>query len=179
MPWMYHVSGRYYWSQVGTGAQGAVATPAVNTLYGQPFFVPFTRTYDRISVHQTTQSVGNAARLGIYNDSTGTPGSLVLDAGTISQTGTGAKEITISQSLSPGWYWLAYVANTGAGVFEGWTATASCLGWLGCTTTTGTNANPTFVSVAFAYAALPDPFTGGSALANTNTGCMKIMLRAE
>jgi hypothetical protein len=49
-------------------------------------------------------------RLGIYNASSSTdlPSTVLLDAGTISATATNTNyEITISQTLSAGIYWLA------------------------------------------------------------------------
>ncbi len=177
-PWMAHVAGRYYISQVLTGSQSAnLAQPAANTLIGQPFFVPVTATYTGIAIHVTTAAALTEARLGIYNDNTGVPGSLVLDAGTVATTSTGAKEITISQSLSgPAWYWVACVTNSGTPLYSGCTP-ASNLSWLGVTTTTGTNNVYAAWTVAFTYAALPDPFTGGGALSNVSTAALKIMLK--
>jgi hypothetical protein len=58
-------------------------------------------------------AAGKLARLGIY-DSTGTagaPGALVVDGGTVTvDTGT-TKEVTISTTLQPGVYWLAFVSD--------------------------------------------------------------------
>jgi hypothetical protein len=49
-------------------------------------------------------------RLGIYNNdsSTAKPSTVVLDAGTVVVNAANTNfEITISQSLASGWYWLA------------------------------------------------------------------------
>jgi hypothetical protein len=56
-------------------------------------------------------------RLGIYNNdsTTGKPSTVVLDAGTVSCTAASTTyAITISQSLSEGWYWLAFCTQGAA-----------------------------------------------------------------
>jgi len=179
LPWLPHRTGRYYWTQIGVGATGATGDPNVNTLYAFPIFIPDLATYTRIAIHTTTAGTGSA-RLGIYNDNTGVPGSLVLDAGTVARSGTGAKEITISQSLARGWYWTAYVADQQDGIHRGF-AQAGCLSWLGAADTTGQTTNYTNWQVAFTYATLPDPFQAGGALGGAAPGtsgidCFKIML---
>lgn len=74
-----------------------------------PVFVPATATFDRLSINVVTQAgTTGTARLGVYTGLTGRPTTVVLDAGTVSLiAGTGAKEATISQSLSAGLYFLA------------------------------------------------------------------------
>lgn len=158
-----HVSGRFYDSRIHTTL--TTFTVTVNVLYGMPFYVPTTTTYTAISIEVTTLSVGNHCRLGIYNDSTGAPGGLVLDAGTILTTTTGGKSIVISQSLSAGWYWLALVSDSSVPVLRAYSQT-NALAALGYTSGTDTT-NHVGVSVAFTYAALPNPFTAGSALMTT------------
>lgn len=178
--WMQHVSGRYYGTQIATTSQTTV-TPAIDTLYAQPFFVPATGTYDRISMEVTTQDAAepNDIRVGIYNNTTNgaTPSSLVIDGGELDLAGAApfAIEATISQELSQGWYWLAYLTE-GAAVFRGWTL-GNMLPFLGTAVTTGTSNNYSSWSVAQAYGALPDPFTAGGALINTAPGLAKILLR--
>jgi hypothetical protein len=51
---------------------------------------------------------GSVFRFGIWNDDgAGKPGTLLLDAGTAATDGsTGAFEVTVSQALSPGIYWV-------------------------------------------------------------------------
>jgi len=186
LPWLPHVAGRYYTTPIASSASNTV-TPAIDLLYAIPFIVPDTHTYDRISVECTTQDAAepNDARLGIYRDNgAGAPSALVLDAGEIDLAGTGAKEITISQSLTPGWYWLAFVTESGVAILRGFSA-AGAQSWLGSTTVTDGSTSYTYWKVAFTYAALPDPFTGGGALSGAtiagvadNTGNIKIMLRA-
>jgi hypothetical protein len=65
----------------------------------------------------STGFVGTAVvRLGIYNNSsTDQPSTVLLDAGTVSPTAaTVGYQITISQTLSQGWYWLAINCQTAA-----------------------------------------------------------------
>jgi len=82
-----------------------------------PFYVPETTTFTRISARVSTAVTGSTYRLGIYSsDTDDIPSTLVLDAGTISGNATGSLAITISQSLSPGLYWLAGAAQGTAGI---------------------------------------------------------------
>ena len=72
-------------------------------------------TIDRIGCIVTVAAgAGSLGRLGIYYSSLTDcyPGALLLDAGTVSVASTGNREITISQTLSEGIYWLAYLADT-------------------------------------------------------------------
>lgn len=71
-------------------------------------------TADRIGAEVTTLQAGGLARLGIYATSltTGLPSTLILDAGTIDCSTIGFKEITISQALNPGRYWLSYTSQS-------------------------------------------------------------------
>lgn len=155
-------TGRFYDS--GLAASYTTVALSANVLYAVPFLVPKTVTYSALVFEVTTQSAGNNARLGIYSDTNGAPDALVLDGGTVSLTGTGAKTVVISQSLTAGAYWLAYVSNGTPSVRA--TSATSANPSLGFTSGTDTTVH-TGWSVAFAYAALPNPFTGGGALITT------------
>ncbi len=73
-----------------------------------PIWVPNTVTATSLKIEVTTiGSTGSVIRLGIYNDNLGQPGTLLVDAGTVSGTTTGVKSATISQVLTPGLYWLS------------------------------------------------------------------------
>jgi hypothetical protein len=81
---------------------------------GVTYYVPIlvgesSTAFDRISVRTTGAYSGTSgARLGIYNNSAGKPTTVILDAGLIAATTASTTyEITISQTLSPGIYWLA------------------------------------------------------------------------
>lgn len=157
-----HASGRFYDSRL----QSSFTTVALvaNTLYAQPFYVPRSTTYATIGIEVTTLAVGKSVRLGIYNDNGGVPGSRVVDCGTVSTTTTGAKPITINQVLAAGWYWLAAVSDGTATLRAA--VQAGSLPSLGFTSGTDTTFHNGW-SVAFTYAALPDPFTAGGALMTT------------
>ena len=158
-PWPPHSGGRFY----GNLCETATTTLAIaaNILYAMPFFVPTTTTYTAISIEVTTLKAGASIQLGIYRDSGGAPGALVLDAGNVSAAATGLKTIVIAQTLAPGWYWTVALASDTPTVRA--TNTANCLRMLGGTTGLDTT-NHVGWSVAQAYGALPNPFTGGGAL---------------
>lgn len=89
-------------------------TVAANIIYCAPFMVRSTTIFTRIGVNVITTGVGTAGRLGIYNIANGYPTTLVLDAGTVSLGTTGIKEITVSQTLTPGIYAMVFIANGAA-----------------------------------------------------------------
>ena len=103
-----------------------VLAPALTTTTGNanqgflivhPLFLP-TATYDRIGCEITSAGgSGSLGRLGIYNSSSTSnyPNTLLFDAGTVSVASTGKKEATISQSITQGIYWLAYLSDTVSG----------------------------------------------------------------
>jgi hypothetical protein len=91
-------------------ASGAFA--ANGNLHFTPAMFDRDVTVDRIAceVAGTPGSAGSLHRLGIWSDSDGAPGTLLLDAGTVATDSTGFKEITISQALSGRTvYWLGAV----------------------------------------------------------------------
>lgn len=93
-----------------------------------PVFIPKDCTVDRIGIEVTTAGIGGApvARLGIYaDDGDGKPGARLVDAGTVSTTTTGGKEIIISQALTKGLYWLAVAAQGGATTFAAFRVTGA------------------------------------------------------
>lgn len=81
----------------------------------QPYFIPKTCTIDRISFEVRSQagSTGSVIRSGIYRaDASGwLPGTLVIDAGTVSGESIAVKEAVVSVTLTVGWYWVAVVAQ--------------------------------------------------------------------
>jgi hypothetical protein len=108
------VSGYYYTTNLG-GMGGNV--PTANEMRLVPFYVSETTTFTRISARISTPITGGTFRLGIYSsNSNNIPATRLLDAGTIDGSSTGSKAITISQSLTPGLYWLAGVGQGTSGV---------------------------------------------------------------
>lgn len=96
----------------------------LNTILVMPFWLGIAATFDRLAFNVTFASTtGGVCRLGIYNSDGAVPTSLVLDAGTVGTTSTGVKQITISQALQPGMYWLAVcsqVAQCNGTLFQGY-----------------------------------------------------------
>jgi hypothetical protein len=91
------------------------ANPVTNTTYYVPVFLP-TTTFDRIGTHVASVSTTANARLGLYNVSptTGKPTTVVFDAGTVSLAASNTEyNITISQSISAGYYYLAFNKQSG------------------------------------------------------------------
>jgi hypothetical protein len=82
-----------------------------------PIYIPASTTFDRITMRTASTFSGSAVfRLGIYNNSSDDlPGTVNLDAGTVSPTAASTNyEITISKTLDAGWYWLAINCQTAA-----------------------------------------------------------------
>lgn len=107
-------SGRYYGTPVSSVSTGSLTD---GRMIVSPFPVVKTTALDRIAVDVTTLAAATVMRLGIYGSTAnGDPGTLVVEAGTVDVSTTGNKELTIAQTLSPGLYWLAAVAQGGAPV---------------------------------------------------------------
>jgi len=102
---MGHSAGlRYFASNVL--AAGAAGAGAANFVTFVPICIGEPATFTGIGINVSTAG-GSTVRLGIYSNVGSKPGSLILDAGTVSVTSTGQKTATISQLLTAGWYWLA------------------------------------------------------------------------
>lgn len=107
-------SGMYY---RGLGQQ-VTLTAVVNQTVYVPFSLNQTKTFDRISIETRSGYAGTGSvRLGIYNNdsATGKPSTVLLDAGTVATTAASTiYQITISQSLTAGAYWIAFNMQTAA-----------------------------------------------------------------
>lgn len=103
--------GSYY----PTSANSSINPLTVDRVYYVPISFRRACTLDRIGFTGLTAAVpSSVARLGIYTDTDGRPGALVVDAGTVSTAaGLSAKEIVISQAVDRGRYWLACVSQGG------------------------------------------------------------------
>jgi hypothetical protein len=88
----------------------AAMTATNQRAYYTVVYIDQTTTIDRIAMRTSTLFSGTGSvRLGIYNHdySTGLPSTLLLDAGTVSPTATSTVyQITISQTLNAGFYWV-------------------------------------------------------------------------
>ena len=106
-PYVAKYTGVYY----KTPITSLLSTNIVNNdTYYTPIFVSQTTSFDRLALRTASAFAGTSTvRLGIYSDINGAPSTLILDAGTVICTAaTTIYEITISQSLQPGIYWLAF-----------------------------------------------------------------------
>jgi hypothetical protein len=104
------VSGRWY--RVPQASSLSTTPPATALLHFTPKFIANeTVTIDRLGAEVSAAGeAGSLVRLGIYaDDGTGRPGALVLDAGTILGDSATVQSITVSQTLTRGWYWFAMV----------------------------------------------------------------------
>lgn len=135
----------YLKTVTGTHAPASTITAVVNRTEYTPVYLP-TASFDRISIATGSGFSGTASvRLGLYNVSgtTGKPSTVVFDAGTVSCTAQNTTyEITISESITAGWYYLACNMQTAA-------------------------ATPTFVS--FGAGLINGVIAGSSNFTNTNT----------
>lgn len=138
---------------------GTLTVPSAlvaNRLYAMPFIVPKNITVDRIGVQVTTLST-TTARLGIYSDNGNCyPGSLLLDAGTIDVTSTGAKTIMINQALAAGLYWLVIICAATPSI--ACIATAAVISILGHASANLNAAQNMGLYVAQTYGTLPGTF---------------------
>lgn len=137
------ITGRYYrtWSVIAPAA----GTLSLSTTYYTPIYVTKTATVDRLVVRTaSTFSGSGVVRLGIYNsDANGQPSTVLLDAGTVATSAASTDySITVSQSLTPGTYWLAMNTQTAATTnsYQSIIGTANTVGILqdmGAASTTG------------------------------------------
>jgi hypothetical protein len=151
--------------------QGAVSSNVVNqTAYYTPIYIDQTTTVDRILVRTGSTFSGTATvRLGIYNNdvSTGQPSTVLLDAGTISATAASTNyQITISQSLSAGFYWVVMcqqgTAPTTPGYFTNAAGSTSNNFYLFTTASPGLN-----VTVGFSQTSVTGAFSTVGTLNNS------------
>jgi len=89
-------------------------TILANTIYLCPFFIPQTCTLAQMSIFVNGAVALSSVELGLYTNSNGMPDALIRDAGNVTTTATGQRNVTsISQVLSPGWVWVAFWASHG------------------------------------------------------------------
>src|SRR5690348_6482347 len=88
-------TGNYYLSQSVLPSSTALAISADN-IYYQP--IALVGTVNRIGVEVTAGAAG-AARLGLYTNNNGIPGTLILDCGTVDVTNIALVEATISDTI--------------------------------------------------------------------------------
>lgn len=142
-----------YWYSARSFFDLAITTLAIpaNTLYSQLIYIPKAATITGVAFNLPSGFAGSTGpvRFGLYPVlSSGLPGTLLAELGTITATSAGVKSLTCSQAVDAGWYYLAF-AGPGFGyniyafameaVFGG-SAGRDVLGWAsaGKVTSTGT-----------------------------------------
>ena len=89
-----------------------------DTLFAKPLVIPeHTIEFTAMCVFVQSPAPGKSIRMGIYHHGISTtfptdPDALLVDAGTADISTTGMKEISVSVTLSPGFYWLAIVSDS-------------------------------------------------------------------
>lgn len=119
------LSSQYVSAPWTVDASPVQVTLTANRFFLVPVFLSEERTWTRIGIRCQNWTSNKNVRLGIYNDAGGHPGTLVLDAGVVALAASSTSyEITISQTLTPGLYWLLAVAeSTGAATASGFSST--------------------------------------------------------
>lgn len=108
----------------------------------------------------TAGAAGSLTRTGIYaSNSSGLPGALVYDAGSLATDTTGFKEVTLATPvvLMPGVYWSATFSSVGTPALRG--PNYPSLPALSTTQSTAVlnTTFPSFRATGVAFGALPDP----------------------
>lgn len=179
-----YISGRYY--GIPGGINATTDFPILDDiLYAIPIQIYRTHTFDRIACDVRTADAGTAnVALGLYRMALdGLPGALILGTAEISLNTTGNKLETISQTLSPDWYYLAMSTQVANAPKVTANALSRHLELFGATTPDGFGA--VALESSFAWTgSMPDPFNriGINFTASVSTGAggdvPRIMLRA-
>jgi hypothetical protein len=104
--------------QAASDSNNGTQSPTEDVTSFQPFFVPVETTFSTIGCQTGSGHSGatSTVRLGIYNNSTNRPSTVLLDAGTVAANAASTiYTITVNQTLQPGWYWLAFNMQAATG----------------------------------------------------------------
>jgi hypothetical protein len=164
----YRTGSNYRYAGLGYTGSATGINPSANEIWGRPITISKTTTFTRIGARVKTLGASSAARLGIYEFANGVPGALVLDAGIIDATSTGIKEITISQELQAGVYFICICPNNAtAEYFSAVPHPEITNEFFGAFNTADPASTAYGLGKTHTYGALPDPFgTTNVALAN-------------
>jgi hypothetical protein len=149
-----------YTQSVTTTALTSTGGLSPNLQWGVPFIVTRNCVIDRFGLEITAGgTAGSLSRLGIYLDNGNlSPGTLLLDAGTIANDSATLQLITVNQALPAGMYWLSFVMNSAASPTFRTISAGTYAPVLGVPTTAGA-AHRGIIAPAFTFAALPSTFT--------------------
>lgn len=118
IPWL---AGRYYGPRhfLGDSNSAGSTTLTINRHYALPVWVPATVSVNSLGFEVITAAAGSV-RVGIYaHDAVANaPGALVVDAGLVSVSTTGAKEqaFTATQLAGGRIYWLVFASNVACAI---------------------------------------------------------------
>lgn len=151
--------GSFYPSLLATRSLNSFYSPAADRLHAILYPLPRKSKFDRIGIdiYYSSAPAGEKARLGIYNcNSSLYPSSLILDAGEVDISSAGLKEITISQILDEGNYFLAFNTSYSVDIMLG----SRYL----CPIKQAGDPDSTYIGYykVQTYGALPDPFPSGA-----------------
>jgi len=178
-----YISGRYYGIPSSSNASGYLLSP--NILYGVPIQIHHPQRFDQIATRVVTGAAGNAV-VGIYHEApSGKPGALLVQGDDVLDLTTSSTDITstLSQVLSPGFYYLAFNGDASATIAG--RLTDAWQGQFGRTTISGDEF--TYVLSVHTYTGtLPDPFSetafsyvGIVDSSGTGDGLPDLSIRAE
>lgn len=109
-----YVSGEYFYcnSAGASGTSTLVNNRASATRWDVVEAITITRLWCEVT---TVGEAGSVFRLGVWaDDGAGKPGALVVDGGTVAGDSTGVKEVTVSQALPVGTYWVGGAVQSAA-----------------------------------------------------------------
>lgn len=95
-----------YWPSALIQITSATGAVTAGRLYTQPFNLPGL-VIDRLVVETTAGA--NNAKIGLYSNDNGAPGTLLVDGGIIDVSGIGAVEATIAAFTMPEWCWVGII----------------------------------------------------------------------
>lgn len=99
------VTGRYY--RVPNCTVSTSGALGIGTVRAFRKFIPNACTIATLGAEVTSAGeAGSHFRIGMWADTNGRAGTLVVDAGQIDGTSVTFQEKTINQAVTPGWYWF-------------------------------------------------------------------------
>jgi hypothetical protein len=161
-------SGRLYLPSIASTLTSG--TLAANILWAYPICIPDTYTLNTIRIQVNGTGTATLAELGVYNNLRGLPNTLLLDAGTVTTTGTGTKiKSGLTQVLAPGWYWIVAALNGTCTVTTMAATTSSPAVAQGVATLTAGQGQYAFATGSWTFAANTLPGTFPSPIPSTTT----------
>lgn len=155
--WNNTILAGYYFTGISERAATTLALVA-STLYAIPYWVNRDIRITKLAIHvNTAAAAGKIVRIGLYRDNGACyPGTLVIDAGTVTVDAVGVRAIDFSgtpKDLKSGLYWMVVVSDSTP------TLKANTCGWspLGMPATDFTIDNAMYSKAAVGSGALADP----------------------